>query len=229
MKAVVKIGGSSLFDSEGKLQPEIISKFSSLIKEFVQEGNSCAVVVGGGKIARKYIQAANIIGGTKAELDHFGIDCTRLNAKLVILALKPYSYSFIPTNQEEIQEAFLSEKIVVSGGMKPGQSTNAVAAQISEIMGADKLINISNVDYIYDKDPRIYDDAQPIYEMKTSELLEIMKQSEQEPGKYGGFDRVGTEILARSKIVLQFINGDDPTNLKKALKGEKIGSIVKPN
>ncbi|MHA1910115.1 MAG: UMP kinase [Candidatus Kariarchaeaceae archaeon] len=228
MKIVVKIGGSILYNNEGELQPEIINKFSSIIKEFVQEGNLCAVVVGGGKIARKYIHAASIIGGTREELDHFGIECTRLNAKLVVLALKPYSHSHIPTNQEEIQEAFSSNKIVVSGGMKPGQSTNAVAAQISEIMGAEKLINISNVDYIYDKDPRVFDDAQPIYEMKVSELLEIMKHSKQEPGKYGGFDKVGAEILARSKTTLQFINGNDSTNLEKALKGEKIGSIVRP-
>ena len=229
MKIVVKIGGSILFDKEGELQPEIINEFSLIIKEFIREGNSCAVVVGGGKIARKYIRAASVIGGTKAELDHFGIECTRLNAKLVIFALKPYSYPSVPSNLDEIQEAFLSGKIIVCGGLKPGQSTNAVAAQISEIMGADKLINISNVDYIYDKDPQVFDDAKPIYELKVNELFEIMKQSKQEPGKYGGFDRVGAEILARSNMTLQFINGNKVTNLQKALKGEKVGSIVRPN
>lgn len=83
-----------------------------------------------------------------------GIEISRLNAMLLSAAIGDSVYPVIPSNLEEISIACQSGKIVVSGGLHPGQSTNATAALICEKIKADRFLNATDVDGIYDSDPK---------------------------------------------------------------------------
>ena len=117
------------------------------------------IIAGGGKIARHYITHARSSGADESTLDELGIEISRLNAKLLIYALKQKAYSHPPTTLQEVRHAVDSGLIVVTGGLHPGQSTNGTAALIAEKIKASEFLNATDVDGVYDKDPNRYKNA----------------------------------------------------------------------
>ena len=111
------------------------------------------VVAGGGKIARHFISHARSSGADESTLDELGIEISRLNAKLLIYALKNKAYPHPPTSLKEAKNAVDSGLIVVAGGLHPGQSTNGTAALIAEKVKAVAFLNATDVKGIYDSDP----------------------------------------------------------------------------
>ncbi|OLS33234.1 MAG: Uridylate kinase [Candidatus Heimdallarchaeota archaeon AB_125] len=225
-KIVIKFGGSVLYKEEMILNVEKINEIVDTIITLHDAGHKVAIVVGGGKLARIIIQASDVLGHVTTFKDILAVESTRIHALLVIASLKNRAYLLVPRSFEEVGKALSSGKIVVTGGLQPGQSTNAVASLVAEYWGADLLINLTNVDKVYDKDPNQYDDAKPLDEISADKLLEIISQQDEEPGKYALFDRVGCEIVKRSALRLIFINGSEPKNILRIVNGEKIGTIV---
>jgi uridylate kinase len=225
-KIVIKFGGSVLYKENMTLNIDLIQRIIDVINKLDEEGHRIAIVVGGGKLARVIIQASDVLGHVTTFKDILAVESTRIHALLVIASLKDKAYLLVPRSFEEVGKALSSGKIVVSGGLQPGQSTSAVSALLAEYWGADMLINLTNVDKVYDKDPNRYKDAKPIDKMTTEELTKIISIQEEEPGKYDLFDIVGCEILNRSKIKLIFTSGANPENILKAVKGEPVGTIV---
>jgi len=90
------------------------------------------IIAGGGNIARHYITHARSSGADESTLDELGIEVSRLNAKLLIYALKNRAYPHPPITLQEVRHAVDSDLIVVAGGLHPGQSTNGTAALIAE-------------------------------------------------------------------------------------------------
>ena len=89
-------------------------------------------MLGEAPIARHYISHARSSGADESTLDELGIEISRLNAKLLIYALKNKAYSHPPTTLQEVKHAVDDGLIVVAGGLHPGQSTNGTAALIAE-------------------------------------------------------------------------------------------------
>ncbi|MHA2357619.1 MAG: UMP kinase [Candidatus Heimdallarchaeaceae archaeon] len=225
-KIVIKFGGSVLYKENMTLNIDLIKNIVSVINDLYEEGHKIAIVVGGGKLARIIIQASDVLGHVTTFKDILAVESTRIHALLVIGSLKDKAYLLVPRSFEEIGKALSTGKIVVTGGLQPGQSTSAVSALIAEYWGADMLINLTNVDKVYDKDPNRYPDASPIEKMTPDDLLNIISKQEEEPGKYALFDIVGCEIVKRSNLKLIFANGSKPENIIKIVKGESVGTIV---
>lgn len=225
-KIVMKFGGSVLYKEEMTLNVELINNIIGVINSLHEQGHQIAIVVGGGKLARIIIQASDVLGHVATFKDILAVESTRIHALLVIASLKDKAYLLVPRSFEEVGKALSTGKIVVTGGLQPGQSTSAVSALLAEYWGADLLLNLTNVDKVYNKDPNKFPDAQPIDKMTSEELLEIILKQEEEPGKYDLFDTVGCEIIKRSNIKLIFINGSKPENILKVIKGEQVGTIV---
>jgi len=225
-KIVMKFGGSVLYKENMTLNVDLIKNIIGVINSLYEQGHKIAIVVGGGKLARVIIQASDILGHVTTFKDILAVESTRIHALLVIASLKDKAYLLVPRSFEEVGKALSTEKIVVTGGLQPGQSTSAVSALLAEYWGADFLLNLTNVDKVYDKDPHRFPDAKPIDKMTSEELLEIITKQEEKPGKYDLFDVVGCEIIKRSKIKLIFINGSDPENIQKVIDGKPIGTIV---
>src|SRR5713101_10071210 len=134
MRAVVKLGGA-LFRRE----PDVtaLKAMGKVLGSFVEEGNQLVLVAGGGENARTYISAARKLGAEESTCDLIGIQITRSNAELLRIALGPIAVAKIPTGISEVLHLAGEGRIVVMGGLQPGQSTNAVAALAAEITRAE--------------------------------------------------------------------------------------------
>tara|TARA_Y100000590_G_scaffold399417_1_gene482637 strand:+ start:126 stop:806 length:681 start_codon:yes stop_codon:yes gene_type:complete len=183
------------------------------------------IVAGGGKIARHYISHARSSGADESTLDELGIEISRLNAKLLIYALKGKAYSHPPTTLKEAQHAVDSGLIVVAGGLHPGQSTNGTAALIAEKTKAVQFINATDVDGIYDSDPNNNKNAKMFKKIEIKKLKKILIHEDSIAGGYDLMDIVALKIIERSKIKTRVIKSDIK-NLEKAIKGQATGTEV---
>ena len=183
------------------------------------------IVAGGGKIARHYINHARSSGADESTLDELGIEISRLNAKLLIYALKGKAYSHPPTTLKEAQQAVESGLIVVAGGLHPGQSTNGTAALIAEKTNASQFLNATDVNGIYDSDPNNNKKAKMFKKIEIKTLKKILIHEDSVAGGYDLMDIVALKIIERSKIKTRVIKLDIK-NLEKAIKGQLIGTEI---
>jgi uridylate kinase len=214
-RIVIKLSGS-IFNQE--TQSNIIKGYAKMlagISTIVQP----LVIAGGGKIARHYIQLARLLGSDEASLDSIGIYVSRLNAQLLTIALGEYAYSQVPKNLDEISIAADSGKIVVSGGLHPGQSTNATSALIAEKVRASRFLNATDVDGIYNSDPNINRKARLFREITVDDCIEILKKGSSMAGTYDLIDLVALKVIERSRIPTVVLRSD-VKNIKNAVTGK---------
>lgn len=223
MKLVLKLGGHSLTE---KLSSATLTPYLNVIKTIAKQGHRVATVTGGGRIAREYIGVARKFRADESLSDELGIDVARLNAKLLIAGLADLAWSHVPTTLEEAAIGFQSEKIIVMGGLTPGQSTSAVSALVAERIGADLLIIATNVDGVYSADPRRDKKAEKLDKVGTRALYRIIGEGGARAGEYELLDLVTLSILERSKIKTIILNGSNPKNILKAVSGAKIGTMI---
>ena len=187
------------------------------------------IIAGGGNIARHYIAHARSSGADESTLDELGIEISRLNAKLLIYALKDKAYSHPPTTLQEVRHAVDDGLIVVAGGLHPGQSTNGTAALIAEKINAEQFLNATDVDGVYDKDPNKFKNAKKFKRIELKNLKNMLVHEDSIAGGYDLMDIVALKIIERSKIETRILKADIKT-LEKAIKGVDVGTeIVLPS
>jgi uridylate kinase len=223
-RVVIKLTGK-LFSPENV---RVLMEIAEIVIEYKKRGLRMAVVVGGGETARRYISMASEAGVSLGWQDILGIGASRLNAMLFSSLLGDYAYYPVPSRIEEFIHAWNLDKIAVGGGLQPGQSNNAVAASLAELLNAELLINATTVDGVYDRDPRTDPNARLLKELTVKELKNVLSQS-YTPGKYELLDPIAISIIERAKLSVVFINAFKPYMLKSVLSGERIyGSWVSP-
>lgn len=225
MKLVLKISGK-FFDEENI---NSLIELKNTVKQIINENHRLAIVSGGGATARKYIKMARDLGVNEAHLDLLGIWASRLNAYLLIFILSELSYMKVPENVEEFIEKWESGKVVITGGFQPGQSTATVAALVSEAISADYLILATNVDGVYDKDPRYYNNAKLLPKLDTITLRKVLESSQSvKAGTYELLDPLAIKIIERSKIKVVVMNYKRLEKILDIVKGNDLGSIIEP-
>lgn len=223
MKLVLKLGGHSLTE---KLSSATLTPYLNVIKTIAKQGHRVAVVTGGGGIAREYIAVARRFKANESFSDELGIEVARLNAKLVIAGLGKLAWQQVPTTLEMAVAGFQMGKIVVMGGLTPGQSTSAVSVLLAERLGADLLVVATNVDGVFSADPRKNKKAQKLDKISPRELYGILMEGGVRAGEYELLDLLSIAILERSKMKTIILNGNNPQNILKAVDGEKIGTLL---
>jgi uridylate kinase len=183
------------------------------------------IVTGGGTIARHYISYARSSGADESSLDELGIEISRLNAKLLIYALKSKAYPHPPTTLQEIRNAVDGGTIVVTGGLHPGHSTNGTAALIAEKVRAYEFLNATDVDGVYDLDPNKFKRAKRFRRIELKKLRSMLVHEESIAGGYDLMDILALKIIERSKIKTRIIKADIKT-LEKAIKGGSVGTEI---
>jgi len=183
------------------------------------------VIAGGGNIARHYISHARSSGADESTLDELGIEISRLNAKLLIYALKNKAYSHPPTTLQEVKHAVDDGLIVVTGGLHPGQSTNGTAALIAEKIHADQFLNATDVEGVYDMDPNKNKKAKKFKQIELKNLRNMLVHEDSIAGGYDLMDIVALKIIERSKIKTLILKAD-PKIIEKAIKGEDVGTKI---
>ncbi|VUT26169.1 MAG: Uridylate kinase [Candidatus Methanolliviera sp. GoM_asphalt] len=222
MRVVLSLGGSILMRG---FSSQRIEDYAKVIDE-ISEENKVFVVVGGGEVARRYIKISRELGSDESHSDYIGIWITRMNAKLLIYALSDKAYPEVPENFREAKKASLLKDIVVMGGTEPGHTTDAVSAILSEYVGADILINATSVDGVYEEDPKKNPCAKRFDHLTPKALIEIIAKYEMNAGINTVLDILAAKIIERSRIPTYIIDGNDPKNILRAVRGEKIGTKV---
>jgi len=183
------------------------------------------VIAGGGNIARHYISHARSSGADESTLDELGIEISRLNAKLLIYALKNKAYSHPPTTLQEVRHAVDDGLIVVAGGLHPGQSTNGTAALIAEKIHAEQFLNATDVDGVYDMDPNKFKKAKKFRRIDLKNLKNMLVHEDSVAGGYDLMDIVALKIIERSRIKTKILKAD-PKIIEKAIKGADVGTEI---
>lgn len=222
MKVVLSVGGSILAK---ELHSERFKSYASVLKEIAKK-NVIFIVTGGGQAARDYISVARELGADESNCDLIGIEITRLNARLLISALGEAAYHEPPLDYKEAKNASLSSKIVVMGGVTPGQTTDAVSALLAEYVGADLLINATSVDGVYTSDPKKNKDAKKFETMTPKQLIEIVMKTEMIAGANSPIDLLAAKVIERSGIKTVVLNGENPQNVIDAVNGKRIGTVI---
>jgi uridylate kinase len=211
---VVSIGGSVVLSDEGN--GEFLRRLTTLLKK-MSEQYLLYVIVGGGKIARRYIELGRELGFDEDTLDLIGIDVTRVNARIIINLLEVSNKEIPHTTREALK---LKLPIVVMGGTDPKHSTDLVGAELAEKTHAVRFVNATNVDGIYDKDPNKYTDAKQLKEVPIDYLIKQYGTKWGTAGKNIFMDEPALEIIQRARIPTLVVNGRRLDQLEKALLGQ---------
>ena len=219
-KIVIKLSGKVF----GMDNAKIIQNYADFL---IKISKICqpVVIAGGGVIARHYISHARNFNVDESTLDELGIEISRLNAKLLIYALKNKAYSHPPTTLQQVKHAVNEGLIVVAGGLHPGQSTNGTAALIAEKIQAEQFLNATDVDGVYDMDPNKFKKAKKFKSIELKNLKNILVHEDSVAGGYDLMDIVALKIIERSKIKTRILKAD-PKIIEKAIKGGNVGTEI---
>jgi uridylate kinase len=201
-----------------------LKRYARMLSE-ISEKVQPVVVAGGGKLARDYISTARSLGSDEASLDILGIEVSRLNARLMIIALGDQAYPVVPEDLEQVSKAVTAGKIVVTGGLHPGQSTNATAALIAEKVKASKFLNATDVNGIYDSDPNKNGNARLFNEITVRRCIDLLASEDSAAGGYDLMDIVALKVIERSKIPTVVLKSD-PAVIKKAISHTAVGTRI---
>ncbi len=226
---VISLGGSMLFSqTQGGLNAEYVGKFSKLIESIQGKGTPIAVVVGGGRIAGEYVRAVKELGGNDFYADKLGIDGTRLNALFLISALGKMAYPKVITDLDDSFHALEENLIPVSGGLIEGITTDSVSVLTAERVKACRVINVSNIDGVYDSDPSKNPQAKKFSKMTHEQLVELAMANDSRKARTNFvFDSIACKLASRSNIPIHFVYGNNFVELEKAILGkEHFGTVV---
>ncbi len=205
---VISVGGSLIVPEH--IDVDFLTKFKAMIDREVSTGRKFTIICGGGKTARNYQKAGQALSTLKpTEIDWIGIHATRLNAQLIKHIFAGIAEAVVVHDPHE--KIVFKKKILVAAGWKPGWSTDYDAVLLAKRFGATKIINLSNTDYVYDKDPNKHFDAKPILTTSWKEFLKLIPKK-WDPGLSSPFDPIASREAEKCKMQVAMINGE---NLKE--------------
>ena len=229
---VLDLGGSVFAPNGTKkgIDYNYLHKFETFIrKQVAEKKRRFFIITGGGYTARQYRDAAKDAEGadlTDEDLDWLGIHATRLNAHMLRTIFRDVAYPWILKHYDMVDKKAMEYSVIVGGGWKPGWSSDYCAVQAAIDYHSDVLINLSNIDQVYDKDPNEFKDAKPISKMKWDELIGIVG-TEWKPGLNVPFDPIASKIAKENELKVIVCNGHNLDNFEKILDGEEyIGTTI---
>jgi len=221
----MSVGGSLI------VPDQIDSDFLKTLKTFIDTqtaiGRHFIIIAGGGRTARGYQDAAAKVAELKNDdLDWMGIHATRLNGHLLRTIFRDTAYPEVITNPDDILDVPRGNKVVVAAGYRPGCSTDLRAVQIAQRVGAKKVINLSNIDYVYTADPRTDPTATKIETISWNNFRALIP-TDWDPGLSAPFDPIAAKEAHETNIEVAIINGDKPEELTNYLDGKAfIGTLI---
>lgn len=223
MKILIRLGGSVIATP---VNTGLITKYVEILKELKAKGHEVVVVVGGGALARDFIQIAKALGLEEKDQDDLAISVSRIFAQLFIKKLGEISCEKIPLSVEEAVECLKGGKIAVLGGLRPGMTTDTVAALIAERINADMLVKATDQEGVYDKDPRKHPDAVKLDRLRFEELPQVLAEKKHRAGIHQILDPEAVKVLKAKRIKVLVLNGYKPENILLAVEGKNVGTII---
>lgn len=226
-RIIISLGGSLLVPES--IDGEFVAHFKQFILAHLRRGYHFILVTGGGKTARKYIEAAATVTKINSEdKDWLGIHATRMNAHLVRTIFREYAHPRINTNPHDLEDFYSApEPILVAAGWRPGFSTDFDAVVLGKYLDVKRILNLSNVERVYDKDPREHSDAQAYDSMKWREFRAIVGEK-WNPGMNVPFDPIASRMAEQEGMEVAILHGRDLDNVGRCIAGKKFfGTVIK--
>lgn len=223
MRIVIRIGGSVV---ASPINPTLISRYARLLTDLRMQGHELAVVVGGGTLARDFIKAAKDLGLDEKAQDEVAISVSRIFAQLFMKRLGELGCGAVPLTVEDAVKCLRGGKVVVMGGLKPGMTTDTVAALIAEKVDGDLLIKATDQEGIYNKDPRKHADATLLKHLSFEELSNVFAENKHKAGIHQILDPEAVKILKRKRVKVVVVNGFKPENISAVVEGKHVGTVI---
>ncbi|DAC63642.1 TPA: UMP kinase [Candidatus Thalassarchaeaceae archaeon] len=231
MTSIVAALGGSL------LRPEIENKhiwlddLISIIRDRVAMGDRLGLVIGGGAPAREGISLVRPLIDDDYHLDKIGIAATRLNATIIREAVSEAGITvsgIIPSSVNEAVQLLEEIPVVIMGGTIPGHTTDAVAIRFAIAANAKKCIIATNVEKVYDEDPRLNPNAKSHEYLTHLELQKIVGPAEHEKaGQSSVVDPIGVSEALNAKMELNILDGRVTKRIRQAMEGDDFeGTVV---
>lgn len=215
---VISVGGS-LIVPDG-IDTAFLKKFKKFILTQVDFGKRFAIITGGGKTARRYQDAAKKVSILSPDdLDWLGLHATRLNGHLLRTIFRDIAHPVIITNPDEVIDVPKTAKLIIAAGYRPGASTDLRAVQIAVHLGAKHLVNLSNINHAYDKDPNKYKDARAIKDIDWPSFRALLPDH-WDPGLSSPFDPIAAREAEKCGIEVAIMNGSRLGQVERYMRGE---------
>jgi len=213
-RTVISLGGSLIVPGES-IDTEYLSAFKSLVSKYAQT-HQFYLIAGGGKTARKYIDAASSLRAdvSDAEKDQIGIEATKLNARLVQTIFGDLAHPEIISDPKTRLTG--RYPVIVGSGYRPGNSTDYIAVKVAETNRASRVINLSNIPFAYDSDPKANKNAKKLVDV-TWEDFEKVVGKKWTPGMNVPFDPIATIHAKAGRLKVIIADGRNLPNLENML------------
>lgn len=217
---VMSVGGSLIVPDA--IDTNFLTNLKNFIVTETAKGRRFIIIAGGGKTARRYQDAAAAVGDmTSDDLDWLGLHATRLNGHLLRTIFRDLAHPVMITNPDEVLDIPKTASLIIAAGYRPGCSTDLRAVQIATRVGAKKVINLSNTDFVYTDNPNTNPEAIKIEEITWAEFRKLIPE-EWGPGLSSPFDPVAAREAERLGLEVAQINGSRLTDVMQYLSGENF-------
>ena len=218
---VLSLGGSLIVPD--KIDFDFLKNFKKTIEKYIKKRYKFVIYCGGGKLARNLQQAASKTKNlSNKDLDWIGIHATKINAKLVKSLFKNNAENFIVENPNK--RINFKKSVLIAAGWLPGWSTDYDAVLLAKNLDVKEIVNMSNVDYVYDKDPNKNKNAKKIEKINWQNYSKLVS-NKWKAGMNVPFDPVAAREAKKSKMKV-YIIGRDLRNLENLLDGKKFKGTV---
>jgi uridylate kinase len=220
---VLRVGGSVVATP---VNPELIGEYADMMKAMRTRGYQVVVVVGGGALAREFIGVARSLGLSQKDQDGIAISVSRIFAQLLLKRIRNSGCEDVSVSVEEAVRCTSEGKVAVMGGLKPGMTTDAVAALVAEALKADLLVKATDQEGIFDKDPKKHADAVKLDHLRFQDLARVCVEDRHKAGIHQIIDPEGIKIMQRTRVKVVVVNGFNPKNVLAAVEGKRVGTLV---
>jgi uridylate kinase len=230
-RVLLKLSGEALMgDAEYGIQPEVISRFANEISELNAQGVELGIVIGGGNIFRGAGLAAS--GMDRVSGDHMGMLATVMNALALQDALErngTFCRVMSAIRIHEVCEDYLRRRairhlekgrvvIFAAGTGNPFFTTDSAASLRAVEVGAELMLKATQVDGVYNDDPRTNPDAVRYNELSYDEVIN---------NRLAVMDTTAVVMCQEQNIPLRVFDVHKKGNLTKIIYGEDVGTLVK--
>ncbi|MEI6478883.1 MAG: UMP kinase [bacterium] len=202
---VISVGGSLIVPEA--IDTDFIKALKAIIDREIDLGKKFIIICGGGRTSRNYQQAAQKVTKLRNnDIDWLGIHSTRLNAQLIKTIFLPKVEEVVVHDPHE--KIDFRKPILIAAGWKPGWSTDYDAVLLAKRFKATKVINLSNINYVCDKDPKKHADAKPVLKITWKDYRKVIP-SKWTPGLNSPFDPIASKEAQKNKIEVAVISGEN--------------------
>jgi len=223
LRLVVRVGGSVV---ASPFNAELMNEYVDLLLGLRRGGHVVAAVVGGGSLSRELIRTARAMGLGESAQDEVAISVSRLLAQFFVLKLGERGAGVVPVSVDDAARLVGEGRVVVMGGLKPGMTTDAVAALLADRIGADMLVKATDQEGVYDRDPRRFPGARKLDSIGFDDLGKLFEADRHRAGIHQVLDPEAVRLLQKRRIKTVVVNGSKPENVVLAVKGRRVGTVI---